>query len=813
MKKLITIIIATAIFAGCDILFRGSDFIKLEPSDELFFESGAAEQTLTVTSSGRWSLMESPEWVTVTPETGNNEDEITVSVTENESEEERTGAFVLTCGNASARIIVTQYGAIQTDYIDLGTDKAGTSVTYNAETGMLSITYSSTPPEVSEGRALVLDENHGFDIRVVDKASVSGNTLTLQTSEGNMSNLFKNINFTLVTSEAARTKASGGGRIITPSEVGYIDDEGVYHKAYDTKGDYFQNGQELWSFHKDFNGATIAQGSTGRLYWETCSFEAGLDGEFYFDFGEKKIDAVRSKGDIKAFRYVLNGNLDMDFLLHYRYTAEYSEEDDEIIEKNVIKTITFKFLVGNVPVYITVDTHLGKSTEFSAEGQIDATAGVMLGTQVNMGVEWTKESGARAIQEAEPYLQLHHPTFEVQASAEAKVSYYPHIDIHLYKFLGPWVEPRPYLKETVEAGLRASTDGENHIGWQAGTYAGLDLKLGLDLDFGIWDFTAWESEMFNPVKDQLLFEAPSRITTISPRDGTEVKSGEIVTAKFLVESYSPLTGKYYPCPLALVNLEVDGGKLTVPVAVSNIEGYAYAKWNPYLSGTSSVQTRSESETVTRTMTAEVVDGAGETIDDATLTIKIEKKRPTPGQWVDLGLPSGIKWAGWNVGASRPEEYGGYYAWGETEEKSVYSLETYKHKEKYYYGGWYWRYTDLANISGTSDDVATVRWGGGARMPTEPEILELIRSCHFESGYLNDVAGNFVIGPNGNIIFIPFAGSRFSTYHYHEGHCAFCHSGTLRNGYGAYHLDVGWGGSSRLYDWTLEAGVSVRPVSD
>ena len=384
--------------------------------------------------------------------------------------------------------------------------------------------------------------------------------------------------------------------------------------------------------------------------------------------------------------------------------------------------------------------------------------------------------------------------------------------------MGPWVEPRTYLKETVEAGLRASTDGENHIGWQAGTYAGLDLKLGLDLDFGIWEFTAWESEMFNPVKDQLLFEAPSRITTIWPGDGMEVKSGEIVTAKFLVEAYSPLTGKYYPCPLALVNLEVDGGKLTVPVAVSNIEGYAYAEWNPYSSGTSSVQTRSESETVTRTMTAEVVDGAGEAIDDATLTVKIEKERPTPGQWVDLGLPSGIKWAGWNVGASRPEEYGGYYAWGETEEKSEYSFETYKHKEKYYYGSdpddWYWIYKYLDNISGTSYDVATVRWGGGARMPTREEIQELDEYCGFEEGYLNDVVGNFVVGPNGNSIFIPFAGCRLDVSDLsYEGDFGYCWSGTLDDYNNAYNLGCGWNGGRWDNNWPREYGFSVRPVSD
>ena len=179
-----------------------------------------------------------------------------------------------------------------------------------------------------------------------------------------------------------------------------------------------------------------------------------------------KIDEVRSKGEINLFRYTLNGSLDMDFLLKYHYEANYSEDDDEIIAENVIPTIVFKFMVGTVPIYIQVDTHLGKSTQFSAEGEVDASAGVMLGAEMNMGVEWTKESGARVIQDASTSMDLHHPTFEAKASAEAKVSYYPHIDIRLYKFLGPWVEPRPYLKEKVGAGFRASTDGNNHIGWE-----------------------------------------------------------------------------------------------------------------------------------------------------------------------------------------------------------------------------------------------------------------------------------------------------------------------------------------------------------
>ena len=830
MKKFLLILCAALSIAACDLLINGNDFIEVSPSKELSFESEASSATLTITSSGKWTVGEVPEWIEVSPAEGEDGDILTVSVTENPSEEDRTGSFTLTCGTASETVSVTQYGAIQSDYADLGLDEAGTSMNYNQNTGVLTVTYDgTTPPDVNAGQAVVLNAEYGYDIRVIESASASGSTLSLQTSEGNMTDLFRNTSFTLVTSGKVDTRSADGRRIIAPSEVGYFDAKGTYHRTYtrsaETKDGYYQDGDELWSFYTDFDGETIAEGKAGRLYWETCSFDAGLNGEFTFDFGEKKIDQVRSKGDIKLFRYILNGKLDMNFLLHYHYQAEYSEEDDEIIAENVIPTIVFKFMVGTVPVYIQVDTHLGKSTEFSAEGEIDATAGVMLGTEVNMGVEWTKDAGARAIQEVSPYMELHHPTFEAKASAEAKVSYYPHIDIRLYKFIGPWIEPRPYLKESVQAGFKVSTDGDNHIGWNAGTYAGLDLKMGLDLDFGIFEFNAWESEMCNPVEDQLLFEAPSRITTISPEGGTTVEPEESVTSEFLVESYSPLTGEYYPCPLALVNLDVDGGELDSPVAVSDAEGKAYASWIPSETGAASAQTRSESETLTRTMTAKLVDGDGETIDDASLTVYVEVEKelePTPGQWVDLGLPSGILWAGWNVGATRPEEYGGYYAWGETEEKSEYSFETYKHKEKEYYYGpapdetlyWYWVYKYIGdNISGTNYDVATVKWGGGARMPTMGEIRELENECIWESGCLNNVAGVFVIGPNGHRIFIPFSGAWDINDIACEQDLCFCWSSTPycdEYNHGAYYFQFE---KDLLTDWYRYVGLSVRPVKD
>ena len=138
-------------------------------------------------------------------------------------------------------------------------------------------------------------------------------------------------------------------------------------------------------------------------------------------------------------------------------------------------------------------------------------------------------------------------------------------------------------------------------------------------------------------------------------------------------------------------------------------------------------------------------------------VVIPEKPADTMEAVDLGLPSGLKWATCNVGATKPEEYGGYYAWGETEEKSDYDWDTYKYYIKN--AG----YVNIGtNISGTQYDVAHVKWGGSWRMPTLDDIEELFNNCTWKWTTYNGVDGQLVIGPNGNRIFLPAAGSRYGT---------------------------------------------------
>ena len=144
--------------------------------------------------------------------------------------------------------------------------------------------------------------------------------------------------------------------------------------------------------------------------------------------------------------------------------------------------------------------------------------------------------------------------------------------------------------------------------------------------------------------------------------------------------------------------------------------------------------------------------------------------PTPSnhEYVDLGLTSKTLWATCNVGASSPEGYGNYYAWGETKTKSTYNWTTYQ-----YCSGTSSSVVDLGNsIAGTSYDAATVNWGSGWVMPTVVQINELVNQCSFSLATVNGVKGLRLTGPNGKSIFFPMSGYKVDATLYKAGEQAY-----------------------------------------
>ena len=136
-------------------------------------------------------------------------------------------------------------------------------------------------------------------------------------------------------------------------------------------------------------------------------------------------------------------------------------------------------------------------------------------------------------------------------------------------------------------------------------------------------------------------------------------------------------------------------------------------------------------------------------------------------YVDLGLPSGTLWATCNVGASAPEEFGDYFAWGETDPKDYYDWSTYKwcngeegtltkycNDSSLGYNGFVDNKTELDS----EDDAACAHYPGG-RIPSWEQIQELCDSCTWQYTKLNGVKGMLVTGPNGNTMFLPSASFR------------------------------------------------------
>ena len=165
------------------------------------------------------------------------------------------------------------------------------------------------------------------------------------------------------------------------------------------------------------------------------------------------------------------------------------------------------------------------------------------------------------------------------------------------------------------------------------------------------------------------------------------------------------------------------------------------------------------------------------------------KTDTP-QFVDLGLPSGLKWAKCNVGAEKETDYGYYFQWGDIVDKSNsdYSWESYKYcndsnttMTKYCTNNSYGTIDNKTTLE-PEDDAATQIMGGDWRMPTMDDFIELLDNTTNEWTQVNGVDGYKFTGSNGNSIFIPASGRRSGSWFDRQGRVGYVWSSSLDTSY-------------------------------
>ena len=191
------------------------------------------------------------------------------------------------------------------------------------------------------------------------------------------------------------------------------------------------------------------------------------------------------------------------------------------------------------------------------------------------------------------------------------------------------------------------------------------------------------------------------------------------------------------------------------------------------------------------------------------------------EYVDLGLPSGLLWATCNVGANSPEEYGDYFAWGETRSKNSYNWNTYQHcngnwntltkycnNAEYGYNG----FSDNLTVLLSEDDAATASWGADWRTPSKEEWQELLNNTTQIWTTQNGVDGCLLTASCGNSLFLPVAGYRNESGLYYAGSVGYYWSSSLYTAppSGAWHLYFDLD-NCFVYYYNRYNGLSVRPV--
>ena len=277
---------------------------------------------------------------------------------------------------------------------------------------------------------------------------------------------------------------------------------------------------------------------------------------------------------------------------------------------------------------------------------------------------------------------------------------------------------------------------------------------------------------------------------------------------------------------------------TVTLSASVLPSNAANKAVTWSSSNESIATVSSKGVVTglslgsAVITVTTVDGGKAATCNVTVTDSSSPYVSIPDA-VDLGLPSGIKWASFNLGAQKPEGHGDYYAWGEIEpyydvlnpstwiegKKSGYAWSSYKwcmgsgySLTKYCtdssngYNG----FSDGKTILELEDDAAHMILGGKWRMPTWDEFIELQEECTWDQTSVNGVDGCRVTGPNGNSIFLPKAGKYSEKTLYWSNWRGEYWSSILSSSTGAMTLEIDSEGYSK-HAYYRYCGHSVRPV--
>ena len=624
-----------------------------------------------------------------------------------------------------------------------------TVTTYDDSTGNYTIQFADTVPDIHPGSVIAIDRDTVVLYRFVTGVSVSGNTMMISSVEAYLTDIFYDSEFTLSTAAEGNTKAKGV--VFRPVEAYMLDGKGGYQvidMIAQRKGET-RFTHNLWHNGFNYDGHVIHAGNNDSIVLDKMNMDLDLDMEMYMNFGGRDVYEVvddvidRYRSNAMNVNAALVGKFNTEQRIRCKVWGSCSYTPDyDLWKHNLFRPIPMKFMAGGVPILCTLRCDLFRQVEVSASGEMQAYTGFTDHAEGRLGFEWSQAGGISSVATFENIFNFTPPTVEGKGQIQAKVWVFPRIKVMLYDRVGPSFDFMPYLSDTVRGGFREQMLGQtnDYCAWSLDCHAGLDLRCGLSLNhifFG-YEVENYSTPKWNAV-DFKLYHSPKKIVHASGRP----QGGQTATVRFDVYDTSYITHSTFKTILPQIVKFEASGNLSSEYGIAR-NGTVQVSWTPNGSDT---------------LWAKLYDPDGKVLAFDTVICNM-----TSGDWIDLGLPSGLLWATRNVGASSPTDYGDYYAWGETSPKSDYDWSTYRYSREIDGGGYIepTKYTvsDGLTTLQPGDDAATANYGG--RTPTKEEWRELIDNTTRWSVTINGVKGCRFTGANGNSIFLPSAGYRWRT---------------------------------------------------
>ena len=547
------------------------DFLFVHP-DTVYVRADGQDFKFQLRTNVEYSYASSANWLLQIVTDNAATDSLSFSAGMNPSTKQRIGYIYFSCNNKSMldTLVVVQGGKRDSRYIDINWDKT-TLESYNKETGRAVLTFQDDVPVMGDHDVMLLPGTETYSIRIIDdvQQAEGSKTVTLDTREGKMGNLFKDQQFTLCSDPNydPSESSSGGGTTPKPSNAPSITGPIIYPETIElcengrpvmevyNRRSQLEKEYNIFEYKYDNSGAVIWEKGAHNVSWQECKFDVGLKGIFAFDFGDVEWENVRF-GDLKNFKAYLDGDFNTDLILKYTLTKGVEASVEKTLAKDIF-SYRVKFMVGTIPVWINLSSDLMASVEAKAEAQVSVSGGVRAHANLKGGVEWDTNRGVNPISSFDYQYEVVKPEVEAEAHAEAKAYVWPQINIGIYDVLCPTINPKPYVRAYADA--RTAEANKPFFGWNAGVSTGVDLTLGLNLDLYFWKKEIGEIDPINLI-DYDLVAVPSRIEIDDAEHLTRnVMKGDTCHVKYRVKGMNRITGSEYNIPLACVKIEKEGG--------------------------------------------------------------------------------------------------------------------------------------------------------------------------------------------------------------------------------------------------------------